>query len=188
MDYRASAGQPSDLPPESSDAEASAGRRGGAVPPLAAALGGAVAIGAVAGAMLINNPSAPPAINLVAPQDRIQAIATLDGDAARAAQSDRRECSYPMGFVTVVSNGGVNSGTIRLVTSKYRSPPFPVSSVPQRIAIPHPLPATGGVDVLTIDGAATALTVALSPAAIMTPTTANATVRVYWPPSPACKS
>ncbi len=187
MEYRASAGQPSDPPSESSDAQP-VSRRGKAIPPLVAALGGAVAIGAVVGATLINNPNAPPAINLVAAQERIEAIATLDGDAARTAQRDRRDCSYPMGFVTVVSSGGVNSGTFRLVTSKYRSPPFPISSIPQRVAIPHPLPATGGVDVLTIDGAATALTVALYPTAIMTPTTATATVRVYWPPSPACKS
>jgi hypothetical protein len=74
-----------------------------------------------------------------------------------------------------------------LRTSKYRSPPFHVTDRPQRIAVPNPLPETGGVDLFSADGDAKGLVVSLTPPARMEPVNGTATVKVLWRPRPPCK-
>ncbi|WP_157450192.1 hypothetical protein [Bradyrhizobium sp. ARR65] len=92
-----------------------------------------------------------------------------------------------MGFITVATPGNPAGGTVSFRTSKYQSPQFHVSETPEQIAIPNPLPETGGVDLLSADGIAKGLRVSLSPTARMEPVNGTATVKVIWRPRPSCK-
>jgi hypothetical protein len=93
-----------------------------------------------------------------------------------------------MAMITVATPGNPTGGTVSFRTSKYQSPPFHVTDKPQRIAIPSPLPETGGVDLFSADGNATGLMVSLYPTARMEPVNGTSTVRVIWRPRPPCKS
>jgi len=155
---------------------------------LAVLLGSAAVLGAIVGWVLISRsePDAP-AIALV-PQEQIaEAIPTLTPDSQRIAQSDSRQCRYPVAFVTAVTPGNPAGGTITFRTSKYRSPPFHVSDKPIRIALPNPLPDSGGLDPLSVDGNAKGLLVSLYPTAPMEPVGGSTTVTVRWPARPPCK-
>jgi hypothetical protein len=129
-----------------------------------------------------------PVVATVSPQDIPDAVGTLTPNARQTAQADSRECRFPIGFITAVTPGNPAGGTVVFRTSKYRSPPFHVTDKPQRIAIPNPLPETGGVDLLSADGEAKGLMVALTPTARMEPVNGTAAVRVIWRPRPPCKT
>jgi hypothetical protein len=129
-----------------------------------------------------------PVVAAVSPQDIPEAIGTLNSNAQQTAQADSRECRFPIGFITAVTPGNPAGGDVIFRTSKYRSPPFHVTDKPQRIAIPNPLPETGGVDLLSADGDAKGLMVSLMPTARMEPVNGTSTVKVIWRPRPPCKS
>jgi hypothetical protein len=112
----------------------------------------------------------------------------LNAGAQVTARSDPRECRFPFGFITVATPGNPAGGTISFRTSKYQSPVFHVTDKPQQIAIPSPLPETGGVDLLSADGDAKGLLVSLYPTTRMEPVNGTATVKVIWRPRPPCKS
>jgi hypothetical protein len=134
-----------------------------------------------------DDPSAP-LVATVIPQDIPEAIGTLNSITQQTAQADSRECRFPMGFITAMTPGNPAGGVVIFRTSKYRSPPFHVTDKPQRIAIPNPLPDTGGVDLLSADGDAKGLMVALTPTARMEPVNGTSTVKVIWRPRQPCKT
>lgn len=149
-------------------------------------------IGATVGGIvgwLVSGPAEPDAraIELVAQEQMADAIPTLTQSAQQIAQSDRRQCSFPMAFITVSTPGNPAGGTVTFRTSKYRSPTFRVTDQPQRIAIPNPLPDSGGLDLLTAEGNASGLLVSLYPTARMEPINGSSTVTVRWRPRPPCK-
>ena len=124
---------------------------------------------------------------MLSPEQLAEAIPTLSAGAQQAARSDPRECRVAMGFITVATPGNPAGGTVSFRTSKYQSPVFHVTDQPQRIAIPNPLPESGGVDLLSTDGDAKGLLVSLFPTARMEPINGSATVKVIWKPRPPCK-
>lgn len=69
-------------------------------------LAGGAMIGAVMGWFLITRaePDAP-AIALVPQEQVADAIPTLTPDSQRVAQSDSRQCRYPIAFITVSTPG-----------------------------------------------------------------------------------
>src|SRR5260370_41816589 len=167
-----------------------AGRPGkNPLPTLALLLVGTVMFGGVAGWFLSsrNAPDAP-AVAMLSPEQLADAIPTLNAGAQATARSDPRECRFPFGFITVATPGNPSGGTISFRTSKYQSPVFHVTDHPQRIAIPSPLPESGGVDLLSADGDAKGLLGSLYPTARMEPVNGTATVKVIWRPRPPCKS
>jgi hypothetical protein len=129
-----------------------------------------------------------PNVAMLSGEEILAAVPTLDPGLQQAVRNDARECRHPMGFVTVATPGNPAGGNVVFRTSKYRSPVFHVSDVPQRIAIPHPLPDTGGVDLLSADGDAKGLLVSLYPTARMEPVNGSTTVKVFWRPTQRCKS
>ena len=155
---------------------------------LALLLGAIDVLGAIIGWNLTSR-SAPDssAIELV-PQEQVsEAIPTLTPESQRIAQSDSRQCRYPIAFITVSTPGNPAGGTVTFRTSKYRSPPFHVTDQPQRIAMPNPLPDTGGLDPLTAEGDAKGMLVSLYPTVRMEPASGWATVTVRWHSRPPCK-
>jgi hypothetical protein len=131
---------------EPSSSLPTSGATGSPSPVLAAVVGGTIILGAIGGWLLTSQTteSSAPVVEMVAPADIPEAVTTLNSVAKQ--QSDTRACRYPMGFITVSTPGNPAGGTVVFRTSKYQSPPFHVTDKPQRIAIPSPLPETGGVD------------------------------------------
>ena len=119
--------------------------------------------------------------------DAAQALTTLNTQAQQTARLDSRECRFPMGFITVATPGNPAGGTVVFRTSKYQSPPFHVTDQPQRIAIPNPLPESGGIDLFSADGNAKGLLVSLRPTAHMEPVNGSTTIKVFWRPRPPCR-
>jgi hypothetical protein len=159
------------------------------LPTLALLLTGTIMLGAVGG-WFLSSPSAPdaPVVAMLSPEQLADAMPTLNAGAQQTARSDSRECRFPFGFITVATPGNTAGGTVSFRTSKYQSPVFHVTDKPQQIAIPSPLPETGGVDLLSADGDAKGLLVSLYPTARMEPVNGTATVKVIWRPRPPCKS
>ena len=158
------------------------------LPILALLLAGIIALGAVGGWFLSSqSASDAPVVAMLLPEQLAEAIPTLSAGAQQAARSDPRECRVAMGFITVATPGNPAGGTVSFRTSKYQSPVFHVTDQPQRIAIPNPLPESGGVDLLSTDGDAKGLLVSLFPTARMEPINGSATVKVIWKPRPPCK-
>lgn len=185
MQYREAGDQRSDL--HANHPGSAAGRN--PVPVLAALLTGIIVLGAVGGWFLSpRDPSDAPVVAMLSPEQLPDAIPTLNPAAQQTARSDQRECRVPFGFITVATPGNPTGGTVSFRTSKYQSPPFHVTDKPQRIAIPSPLPETGGVDLLSADGDAKGLLVSLYPTARMEPVNGTKTVKVIWRPRPPCKS
>jgi hypothetical protein len=158
------------------------------LPSLAVFLTGTIMLGAIGGWYLTTRVTEPtvPEVTMVAPEEIPEAVTTLTPMAK--AQTESRECRFPMGFITVATPGNPAGGTVSFRTSKYQSPPFHVTDKPQRIAIPSPLPETGGVDLLSADGNARGLLVSLYPTARMEPVNGTSAVKVIWRPRPPCKS
>ncbi len=155
---------------------------------LAMLLAGAAMIGAIMGWFLTTRAEPDAPVIALVPQEQVaDAIPTLTPDGQRIAQSDNRQCRYPVAFITVSTPGNPAGGTVTFRTSKYRSPSFRVTDQPQRIALPNPLPDSGGLDPLTADGDAKGLLVSLYPTARMEPLSGSSTVTVRWPARPPCK-
>ena len=160
-----------------------------ALPTLALLLTGTVVLGVAGGWFLSpREASDAPVVAMLSPEQLADAIPTLDAGAQATARSDQRECRVPFGFITVATPGNPAGGMVSFRTSKYQSPVFHVTDTPQRIAIPSPLPETGGVDLLSADGDAKGLVVSLYPTARMEPVNGSTTVKVIWRPRPPCKS
>lgn len=164
------------------------GPRKASLPIVPLLIGGTVLFGAFAGFFLNQQREADvPAVSMLTQQGATEAIPTLDPTAQQAVREDSRECRNPMGFITVSTPGNPAGGDVVFRTSKYRSPAFHVTDVPQRIAIPSPLPESGGIDLLSVDGEAKGLLVSLYPTARMEPVNGTATIKVLWRPRPPCK-
>jgi hypothetical protein len=158
------------------------------LPTLALLLAGTIVLGTVGGWFLSSQDSPDaPLVAMLSPEQLADAIPTLNAGAQATARSDPRECRFPIGFITVATPGNAAGGTVSFRTSKYQSPAFHVTDKPQQIAIPSPLPETGGIDLLSADGDAKGLLVSLYPTAHMEPINGTATVKVIWRPRPPCK-
>jgi hypothetical protein len=151
-------------------------------------LAGTIMLGLAAGWYLAPRaPAKPPVIDMVASADFNKAITTLSAEGLQQAGADPRECRVQMGYITVATPGNPAGGTVRFRTNRYQSPPFVVTDKPQRIAIPNPFPGTGGTGLLTVEGEAKGLVVALSPPTPMEPVNGSATTEVIFLPVPPCK-
>jgi hypothetical protein len=158
-------------------------------PSAAAIVAGLVVVGALGGWFLVRDKNAVPTIDEVAPADFRDALATIAPSAAQNARPDFEGCRFPMGMVVVSTPGNPAGGKVRISTSKYQSPWFNVTAEQQSIALPIPVPPqAGGPDVMTVEGNAMGLFVALTPGTSMDLANSARTINVYWRPRPACKS
>ena len=158
-------------------------------PLFAILLGGTIVLSAVGGWFLVSRSEPePPVMEMLAPERFSEAISTLSPESQRLALRKYKQCAFPLGVLTAVASGNSAGGTVSFSTSKYTSPKFHITNKPQKIAIPSPLPETGGLDMFTIHGDATALALSLYPTAWIQPLkNGSATIKTIWPASPPCK-
>ena len=165
----------------------SGGRNRNLLSSSAVLLAGTIMLGIAAGWYLARPvPAKPPVIAMVTSVDFDAAMTTLSAEGQQQARSDPRECRVQMGYITVATPGNPAGGTVRFRTSRYQSPPLVVTDKPQRIAIPNPFPGTGGTGLLSVDGDAKGLVVALTPPTRMEPVDGTASTEVIFLPAPTC--
>lgn len=123
----------------------------------------------------------------VSPEEFQAALNTVAGTPEQLAQlRDRSACSRRLAWVTLRSAPGQTAGRIRLKSGGYISPPFAVSDVPVRIALPYPSAYETGQGIILVIGTTTAALVALTPP-WQVPAQARVEVRkVVWTPIGAC--
>lgn len=131
-----------------------------------------------------------PSLDMVA-RDQIEAaLLSLAPQSAGALAGDARQCKVPLASVTVATSttaGAPQTGTIRIRSGSYLSPPIVVGPAPQRVAIPFPAPYPTGKGVLVVEGAARGLNVWLTPGSSFAQIDGPAPINVVWTPkTPPC--
>jgi hypothetical protein len=157
--------------------------------PIVMLLAGAIVLGGATGWFLISRSQPDPVAMPMVPSERVaEAIPTLSNAAQIRALRDNRACpQVPLGFITAMTPGNPVGATVSFRTSKYSSPQFHITDKPQRIALPDPLPESGGLDPLSIDGEAKGLLVSLYPTVRIDTLSGTAGVTVRWPARQPCK-
>jgi hypothetical protein len=123
---------------------------------------------------------AEPTLSALAPIDIAAAIPTLDPTTSKAAVDDAKNCKAPLGWVTLVKRPGSRGGMVRIRSGSYLSPPFQLSEVSQRIAIPYPAPYPTGRGVLSLVGDADEVSLYLTPGWFLPTLKGTASINVHW--------
>jgi hypothetical protein len=152
-------------------------------PPIVAGLVAGLAIAAVALSQRSTGEGAElasvPAIEIDA------AATTMNSAVAKAVLDDARSCRVPLAHVTLAAASGTTS-TIRIHSGSYVSPSYVLTDQPQRIAIPFPAAYPSGRGVISIEGQAQNLAVALTPIWKINSLTGTAAMNVIWTPKNGC--
>src|SRR5262249_3174927 len=124
--------------------------------------------------------SAVPASDIAAAAD------TLDPATSQQAVADAKSCKAPIAWATLVRQSGGPDGTIRIRSGTYVSPPFRVTSVPKRVAIPYPAPYPTGHGLLTVVGEGTGVSIFINPVWHIPTLNGAASLNVIWTPQNPC--
>jgi hypothetical protein len=127
-----------------------------------------------------------PTLLALAPSDIAAAIPTLDPATSKAAVDDAKSCKAPLASTVLVKRPGTGSGMVRIRSGSYLSPPFQVTDVPQRIAIPYPAPYATGHGVLSLVGDADDVWFYLTPGWFLPALKGTASINVHWTPGNPC--
>lgn len=120
--------------------------------------------------------------------DLAGALSTMDLPDATLARLQKapRSCGQKLAWVTLARQPGGAPETVRLRSGNHFSPVFWLPETPVRVAIPYPAPYESGRGSLTVLGATSATTVALTPAWTIPAGSLNVTHAVTWRPSGDC--
>ncbi len=152
-------------------------------PPLIAAVVAGVAIAAVLSPQRSNGEGAE--LASVAGSQIESAATTMDLVAASDAVEDAKRCRIPLAQITLAAASGSTS-TIRVRSGSYVSPSYVLTDQPQRIAIPFPAAYPSGRGVISVEGQAQNLAVALTPTWKVNSLTGTAVMNVIWTPKTGC--
>jgi hypothetical protein len=198
MAQTGAAGDPGAAAQTDKSARPSARKSSDAVRRLAIVLTGALLTGALGGwaftSGLIDSktawsgatPAGPPTLSALPIGELDAAMATLDPAASKQPVADAKNCKVPMASVTLVKQAGSADGMIRIRSGSYLSPPFQVTDVPQRVAIPFPAPYPTGRGALSVIGEADGVTIFLSPGWFVQSLNGAASIAVWWTPGNPC--
>ncbi len=98
---------------------------------------------------------------------------------AKGAVDDARSCRVPLAVITLAAASGTTS-TVRVHSGSYVSPSYVLTDQPQRIAIPFPATYPSGRGVISVEGQAQNLDVALTPTWKINSLTGTAARNVIW--------
>jgi hypothetical protein len=152
-------------------------------PPLIAGLVAGVAIAAVLSSQRSNGEGAE--LASVAGFQIDAAATTMNPAAAKDAVDDAKNCRVPLAVITLAAASGTTS-TIRVHSGSYVSPSYVLTDQPQRIAIPFPAAYPSGRGVISVEGQAQNLDVALIPTWKINSLTGTAARNVIWTSKNGC--
>jgi hypothetical protein len=127
-----------------------------------------------------------PTLAKVAAVELDSAVVTLDPATSQQAVADAKACKAPIAWVTLTKQPGTAGGSVRIRSGPYLSPPFHVTDVPQRIAIPYPAPYETGHGVLWAIGEGGGLAVDLYPRWNIPSLNGATAINVVWTPTDPC--
>jgi len=144
-----------------------------------------IAGGAVAQSLIGGKPSGPagdaePILTALLPSEIPAALPTLDPATSKTAVDEAKACKAPLGWVTLVKRPGGRGGMVRIRSGSYLSPPFQVTEVPQRVAVPYPAPYPTGRGVLSLVGDADEIWFYLTPGWFVPTLKGTASINVHW--------
>jgi hypothetical protein len=113
------------------------------------------------------------------------AATTMNLVGAKNAVDDAKSCRIPLAVITLAAASGTAS-TIRVHSGNYVSPSYLLTDQPQRIAIPFPAAYPSGRGVISVEGQAQNLDVALTPTWKINSLTGTAARNVIWTPKNGC--
>ena len=143
----------------------------------------AIVMVAALGSDVSGAPPGSQVIDVVQTAEIDQARVSLDAAVAAGLTAEAKSCKAPLAYVTLATSAPAAANapaTVRIRSGNYLSPTFVVSPVPQRVAIPFPAPFPTGQGVLTIEGQAQGLGVALAPVWRTDNLPGRATINVWW--------
>ena len=152
-------------------------------PPLIAGLVAGIAMAAMVSSQGSNGEGAE--LASVAGLQIDAAATTMNLAGAKDAVDDAKSCRTPLAEITLAAASGTTS-TIRVHSGGYVSPPYVLTDQPQRIAIPFPGAYPSGRGVISIEGQAQNLAVALTPTWKINSLTGTAARNVIWTPKNGC--
>lgn len=164
--------------------------KAGLSPKLVATLGGALtalAVGTViATSVIAPSPSNGSQLFMVAQSDITDAASTLSSQGAAPIVDNAKRCTVPMGNLVLSRSGAGQSGLIRIRSGGYLSPPFALTEMPQRIAIPYPADYSAGKGQIYIEGSADNAVVSLAPTVTIPKQSGSTPISVWWTPRKPC--
>jgi hypothetical protein len=152
-------------------------------PPLIAGLVAGIAIVAMVSSPRSNGEAAE--LASVAGIEVDAAASTINPVGAKDAVDEARSCRTPLAQIALAAASGTTS-TIRVHSGGYVSPSYVLTDQPQRIAIPFPAAYPSGRGVISIEGQAQDLAVALTPTWKINSLTGTAAMNVIWTPKNGC--
>jgi hypothetical protein len=171
--------------------------KGRFIPGTAITVAGALMAGGLVAAALTSETSSArlsalgygePTISALPANEIAAAMPTLDPEAAQAAVAEAKSCKAPLAWVVLVRRPGApaSGAVVRIRSGAYLSPPFQVTDVPQRIAIPYPAPYATGRGVLSLVGDASDLWFYLTPGRFTERLNGTVSINVIWTPGNPC--
>ena len=152
-------------------------------PPLIAALMAGIAIAAMLSSQRSSGEGAE--LASVAGFEIDAAATTMNPAGAKDAVEDAKSCRVPLAEITLAAATGTTP-TIRVHSGSYVSPSYVLTDQPQRIAIPFPAAYPSGRGVISVEGQAQNLAVALTPTWKINSLTGTAALNVIWTPKNGC--
>jgi hypothetical protein len=164
--------------------------KSGVRPGLVVGIGGvltALAIGVVVATSSFG-PATPAGsqLSLVAQGDITDAASTLSAQSAGSIVDNAKRCTIPMANLTLSKGAAGQAGMVRIRSGSYLSPPFSITDVPQRVAIPFPTDYASGIGQITVEGTVDDASVSLSPVVSVHQLNGSTPIKVWWTPRKPC--
>jgi hypothetical protein len=112
---------------------------------------------------------------------------TLAPNSATQLIEDARRCREPLARVAIWHSSGARGGVMSIRSGGYQSPQFVLTGTPSTVALPYPPPYSSGRGVLTIEGEAQGVVIALEPQHAIADLKNNAILPVWWNPAQGCQ-
>jgi len=144
-----------------------------------------IVIGAVAFFGLGN--SGPPALEISSVSEIADLSGTLSPQDSGRRLADARACKVPLAHVQLWHEGAAPDSVVQVRSGDYVSPPFRVTTTPERIAVPFPAPYPTGSGDISVVGTAQGIAISLHPTVQFANVNGLASIHVSWKPGNPCQ-
>jgi hypothetical protein len=106
--------------------------------------------------------------------------------AGAAAAEQAKSCKVPIASAVLTNAPGAAPLMVQLRSGNYISPPFTLTDVPQRVAVPYPAAFETGKGIISVEGAAKGTTITLFPTVTVDSPVPSFTINVWWTTQKSC--